>query len=47
MDFGRNKSRKKWDKLFAESEDILEKLAEEALEEHRAGKTNLLDFDKL
>ena len=41
------KAEKKWDKLFAESEDILEKLAEEALEEHRAGKTNLLDFDKL
>jgi len=38
---------KKWDKLFAESEDILEKLAKEALEEHRAGKTKLLDFDKL
>ncbi|RKX62781.1 MAG: hypothetical protein DRP34_03555 [Thermodesulfobacteriota bacterium] len=41
------KAEKKWDKLFAESEDILEKLAKEALEEHRAGKTKLLDFDKL
>ena len=47
MDFRGNKSKKKWDKLFAESEDILEKLAKEALEEHRAGKTKLLDFDKL
>ena len=25
----------KWSKLFAESEDILEKLADEALEDHR------------
>ena len=38
---------RKWDKLFAESEDILEKLAEEALKEHREGKTEVLNFDKL
>ena len=38
---------RKWDKLFAESEDILEKLAEEALKEHKEGKTEVLDFNKL
>jgi len=40
-------SERKWDKLFAESEDILEKLAEEALKEHKEGKTEVLDFNKL
>ena len=38
---------RKWDKLFAESEDISEKLAEEALKEHKEGKTEVLDFNKL
>ncbi len=33
---------KKWDFLFAESEDLLASLADEALKEHRAGKTFLL-----
>ncbi|MBT9160334.1 MAG: hypothetical protein AAGB97_07385 [Dehalococcoidia bacterium] len=33
-------SEKKWERLFAESEDILEKLADEALAEHAQGKTN-------
>ena len=41
------KSEKKWEKLFAESEDILEKLADEALAELAQGKTKLLDVDKL
>jgi len=41
------KSKKKWEKLFAESEDVLEKLAEEALSEHRSGKTKRLDIDNL
>jgi hypothetical protein len=36
---------KKWDSLFAESEDFLSKLADEALKEHHAGKTQILDFD--
>ncbi len=40
-------SEKKWEKLFAESEDLLEKLADEALAEHAQGKTRLLDIDKL
>lgn len=38
---------KKWDSLFVESEDFLENLADEALKEHRAGKTKPLDLDKL
>jgi len=40
-------SEKKWGKAFADSEDILEKLADEALEEHAQGKTRLLDIDRL
>ena len=31
------KSEKKWEKLFAESEDVLEQLAQEALMEHEKG----------
>uniref|UniRef100_UPI004056D512 hypothetical protein n=1 Tax=Candidatus Electrothrix sp. TaxID=2170559 RepID=UPI004056D512 len=34
---------KKWDSLFAESEDFLVDLADEALKEHRAGKTKPLE----
>ena len=41
------KSEKKWEKLFAESEDVLEKLADEALAELAQGKTKPLDIDKL
>ena len=40
-------SEKKWERLFAESEDILEKLADEALAELAQGKTKPLDIDKL
>ena len=32
---------KKWEKVFAESEDILEKLADEALAEHARGRTRV------
>ena len=38
---------RKWKKSFSESEDILDRLAEEALEEHQQGKTKPLDIDKL
>ena len=38
---------KKWEQRFAESEDILEQLADEALEEHKKGKMMPLDTDKL
>jgi hypothetical protein len=33
----------RWAKTFAESQDILETLAEEALSEHRSGHTQPLD----
>lgn len=35
-------SEKRWSELFAQSQDVLGKLAEEALAEHRAGKTTPL-----
>jgi len=37
----------KWDALFAVSADTLEKLAAEAFEEYRAGRTEELGFDQL
>ena len=36
---------KRWQEAFAGSQDVLAKLAEEALEEHRRGETE--DLDKL
>jgi TRAP-type C4-dicarboxylate transport system substrate-binding protein len=36
-----------WNELFEESQDVLEGLAEEALREHRAGKTKWLDPNAL
>lgn len=41
------RSEKLWQKSFAESEDILEKLADEAIDEKRKGKTMPLDLDRL
>ncbi len=38
---------KKWDKTLAESEDILDKLADEAIKNHKEGRTRTLDIDKL
>lgn len=38
---------KKWDSLFAESEDFLANLADEALSENRAGNTKPLNLDAL
>lgn len=40
-------SEKKWDKAFAESEDVLDKLADEALVEHAEGRTKPLDCTRL
>jgi hypothetical protein len=40
-------SERRWDQAFAESEDQLDRLAGEALEEHRQGKTKPLDPDSL
>ncbi|MFQ5467837.1 MAG: hypothetical protein ACE5DS_06840 [Kiloniellaceae bacterium] len=33
----------RWDKSFAESQDALEKLADEALDEHKRGETRPFD----
>jgi len=38
---------KKWELTFAETEDILERLADEALLADEQDKTNPLDVDKL
>jgi hypothetical protein len=40
-------SERRWDELFAGSHDLLTELADEALAEHRAGRTAKLDPDKL
>ena len=37
----------KWEKIFAGSEDILDKLADEALAAHNNGKTIPLDLKEL
>lgn len=34
---------KKWEKAFADSEDVLSRLADEAVEEHKQGRTKLID----
>ena len=36
-----------WDMQFANSQDALAKLAEQALEDHRRGRTVALDLDEL
>ncbi len=38
---------KKWDKKFAESEDVLAQLAQEALKDDEEGRTIELDIDEL
>jgi hypothetical protein len=40
-------SEERWRSLFAGSQDVLAKLADEALEEHRRGETEELVPDKL
>jgi len=40
-------SERRWETLFAGSEDLLAELADQALAEHRAGRTEKLDPDKL
>ncbi|WP_089726616.1 hypothetical protein [Candidatus Thiosymbion oneisti] len=37
----------RWDQAFANSQDMLAKLASEAMEEDRAGKTQELDLGRL
>ena len=40
-------SQQRWDELFANSTSVLEQLADEALAEFRAGRTQVLDPDNL
>lgn len=40
-------SERRWDQAFADSADLLAQLADQALEEHRAGKTHVLDPERL
>ena len=40
-------SDEEWDRSFAHSHDVLERLADEALAEHSAGRTRPLDPDEL
>ena len=42
-------SERQWEELFSrpESEDFLERMASEALEAHRAGKTEMLNLEDL
>jgi hypothetical protein len=41
------RSEQRWNELFARSQDMLANMADEALAEHRAGKTLPLDPDTL
>jgi hypothetical protein len=38
---------RKWEKAFAGSEDVLDRLADEALAAHKQGKTKSLSIEKL
>jgi hypothetical protein len=40
-------SERRWEELFAGSHDLLADLADQAAAEHRAGRTEKLDSDKL
>jgi len=40
-------SERRWGKTFAESEDVLEKLAKEAVKEYKEGKTRPLNPEEL
>lgn len=41
------KSEERWANLFEKSQDLLGKMADEALQEHREGKTKLLNPDEI
>lgn len=40
-------SENKWEQMFADSEDVLDSLADAALAEHKKGKTTPLNIDSL
>jgi len=37
----------RWDQALAESSDLLDKMAEKAIEDYRAGRTKEMGFDEL
>jgi HEPN domain-containing protein len=37
---------RRWDEAFSQPSEVIERMAEEALEDHRAGRTEPLDPDK-
>ena len=37
----------RWDQTLAQSADALDEMAEQAVKEHRAGRTKRMGFDKL
>ncbi|MBI1883502.1 MAG: hypothetical protein HYS08_04780 [Chlamydiae bacterium] len=41
------KSDRKWEEVFADSEYLLDDMADEALEERKKGKVKSLDFNRL
>ena len=41
------KSEQRWERLFSKSEDVLDNLADEALEDLEKGRTNQLGWDEL
>ena len=41
------RSEKKWDRLFADSQEVLSKLSSEALAEHDSGQTQELNPDQI
>jgi len=41
------RTEKAWDKSLASSLDVLERLADEAIADHRAGRTKPIDPDKM
>jgi len=41
------RAEEQWDKALAKSQDVLERLADEALADHRAGHTKPLDPEKM
>ena len=40
-------SERRWDELFARSQDMLAQMAEEARQEYRSGRTDPVDLEKL
>jgi len=41
------RAEKEWDKSLASSPDVLQRLADEAIADHRAGRTKPVDPDKM